>query len=122
MQQHSSTIVLVEDDIGLNRAVVRLLEAAGFRSYSFDSAEQLLASNVARDADCFVLDVHLPGISGTELRVKLSNAGFARPVIFITAHDDAHTREATRNAASCLTKPFTGRSLIQAINSALGAV
>jgi FixJ family two-component response regulator len=119
MHENRGKIVIVEDDAGLNRAVVRLLQAAGFQSFSFESAEGLLASNVASFADCFVLDVHLPGISGVELRAKLGDAGIARPVIFITAHDDPETRKSTHNAASCLTKPFTGRTLIQAIDTAM---
>jgi FixJ family two-component response regulator len=119
MHENRGKIVIVEDDAGLNRAVVRLLQAAGFQSFSFESAEGLLASNVASLADCFVLDVHLPGISGVELRAKLDDAGIARPVIFITAHDDPETRKSTNNAASCLTKPFTGRTLIQAIDTAM---
>jgi FixJ family two-component response regulator len=121
MRESRGNIVVVEDDDGLNRAVVRLLLAAGFQPFSFDSAEGLLASNVATFADCFVLDVHLPGISGTELRAKLVDTGISKPVIFISAHDDNQTRQLTSNAASCLTKPFTGRTLIQAIDAALAA-
>ena len=119
MRENRGNIVIVEDDAGLNRAVVRLLQAAGFQSLSFDCAEGLLASNVATFADCFVLDVHLPGISGIELHHQLNNTGAKRPVIFITAHDDPETRNSTSDAASCLTKPFTGRALIQAIDDAL---
>ena len=119
MRDNRGNIVIVEDDAGLNRAVVRLLQAAGFQSFSFDSAEGLLASNVATFADCFIFDVHLPGISGVELRTKLKDTGLSRPVIFITAHDDPETRSSTRDASMCLTKPFTGRALIQAIDSAL---
>jgi FixJ family two-component response regulator len=120
-ESRANIIVVVEDDAGLNRAVVRLLQAAGFQSFSFDSAEGLLASNVATFADCFVLDVHLPGISGTELRAKLTEAGLSKPVIFITAHDDNETRQSTSSAITCLTKPFNGRMLIQVINAALAA-
>lgn len=119
MSDRRGTVVLVEDDSGLNRAVVRLLRAAGFESISFESAEGLLSSNVATLADCFVLDVHLPGISGTELRGKLLASGVSTPIIFITAHDDDQTKGATSSAASCLLKPFTGRTLIQAIDAAV---
>jgi len=121
MQDHKGNIVIVEDDAGLNRAVVRLLQTAGFHSFAFDTAESLLASNVAALADCFVLDIHLPGISGIELHARLGDAGLSRPVIFITAHDDADTRESVSvcGAAACLMKPFTGRMLIQAITVAL---
>jgi FixJ family two-component response regulator len=121
MREARGNIVIVEDDGGLNRAVVRLLRAAGFQPFSFESAEGLLASNVATLADCFVLDVHLPGISGTELRTKLAAAGVSKPVIFISAHDDNQTQRLTSDASSCLTKPFTGRTLIQAIDASLAA-
>jgi FixJ family two-component response regulator len=121
MQVCRANVVIVEDDMGLNRAVARLLNIAGFRSSSFDSAEGLLDSDSAPNADCFVFDIHLPGITGVELLDKLDEAGIHRPVIFITAHDDAHTRHSARAGASYLTKPFTGQALIQAIDAALTA-
>lgn len=123
MQACRANVIIVEDDMGLNRAVARLLSIAGFQSRCFDSAEGLLASEStlesALGADCFVFDIHLPGITGVELLEKLDAAGIHRPVIFITAHDDLHTRHAARAGASYLTKPFTGQALIQAIDAAL---
>lgn len=123
MQLCRANVIIVEDDLGLNRAVARLLGIAGFHSRSFDSAEGLLASEStlqsAVGADCFVFDIHLPGITGVELLEKLGAVGIHRPVIFITAHDDSHTRYAARAGASYLTKPFTGQALIQAIDAAL---
>jgi len=121
MRPHRGNIVLVEDDVGLNRAVVRLLNAAGFQPFSFETAEGLLASNVASHADCFVLDVHLPGISGVELHARLAAAGNLRPVIFITAHDDAETRRSANTGAKFLTKPFVGQTLIDAIDAAVSS-
>ncbi|WP_116813381.1 response regulator transcription factor [Steroidobacter cummioxidans] len=114
-----ATVIIVEDDIGLNRAVARLLSIAGFHSRSFDSAEKLLESDAAPGADCFVFDIHLPGMTGVELLERLDAADIHRPVIFITAHDDLHTRHVARAGASYLTKPFTGQALIQAIDAAL---
>src|SRR5262245_11967495 len=119
MQVCRANVIIVEDDMGLNRAVARLLTIAGFCSSSFDSAERLLESDSAPGADCFVFDIHLPGITGVVLLDRLYEAGIQRPVIFITAHDDAHTRHSARAGASYLTKPFTGQALIQAIDAAL---
>lgn len=119
MQAGRGNIAVVEDDVGLNHAIARLLRIAGFESSSFASAEQLLASDSVLRADCFVLDIHLPGISGLDLHRRLDDSGIVRPVIFITAHDDFQTRRAERVGVSCLTKPFTGRALIQAIDAAL---
>lgn len=115
----SHNVIIVEDDPSLNRAVMRLLSIAGFQSRCFDSAEGLLASEVAVSADCFVFDIQLPGITGVELQQQLGSAGIHRPVIFITAHDELHSHYAASAGASYLSKPFTGKALIRAIDAAL---
>jgi len=105
------------------QAIQRLLEAAGLRAVTFPSAEALLQSGAAANAACFVFDIHLPGLSGLELRQRLLEIGIRRPVIFITAHDEPSTREAANRsgAAACLIKPFPGRRLLAAIREAMDA-
>jgi FixJ family two-component response regulator len=124
MHSHRGNIVVVEDDPSVNHAVGRLLEAAGFRARTFESAEALLGDEAARLADCLVLDIHLPGMSGLELQKKLSDAGVSTPFVIITAHDDpVHREAATRIGASAyLTKPFSSLSLIEAVACAIVAV
>jgi DNA-binding response OmpR family regulator len=113
------SIVLVEDDAGLSLAMERVLQAAGFQTWAFPSAESLLSYRAASHAACFVLDVHLPGMNGFEL-CKVLNGMTQVPVIFITAHDEPETRsEAEANSSAILVKPFSGRVLIQAVHEAL---
>ena len=104
------------------QAIQRLLEAAGLRALTFPSAEALLQSGAAANAACFVFDIHLPGLSGLELRQRLLEMGIARPVIFITAFDEPSTREAAEasGAVACLLKPFPGRTFLASIGQALG--
>jgi two-component system response regulator FixJ len=90
--KHVTTIIIVEDDSSVNLAVSRLLEAAGFDVRSFTSAGALLSDAKAHDADCLVLDVHLPDMNGFDLQRKLVATGFTAPVVVITAHDDAMHR------------------------------
>jgi DNA-binding response OmpR family regulator len=73
------------------------------------------------EAQCVVLDLNLPGISGFDFFRRLSSAGTAPPVIVITAHDtDANREESSRlGAAAYLRKPFSGRDLLVAIERAL---
>lgn len=56
-------------------------------------------------------------LSGFQLRARLRDLGINAPVIFITAYDQAATRdEAARTAAAgYLPEPFNGRSFIAAI-------
>jgi FixJ family two-component response regulator len=114
-------VVVVEDDAGMRRAIERLLRSAGFRPLSFDSAEALLSAGSGSGTVCLVLDVHLPGLSGFELCERLPHGKKDPPVVFITAHDDAASRERARNAGALayLTKPFPGRSLLDALSRAV---
>jgi FixJ family two-component response regulator len=112
-------IVVVEDDAGMKKAIERLLRAAGFQSVSFASAEELLQTEAADDAACLVLDIHLPGISGLELG-RLLTSRRARPIIFITAQDEARLRyEAERLGCVYFRKPFEGKALLEAIRQAI---
>jgi FixJ family two-component response regulator len=121
--KHVTTIIIVEDDSSVNLAVSRLLEAAGFDVRSFMSAGALLADAHACDADCLVLDVHLPDMNGFDLQRKLVATGFTAPVVVITAHDDAMHRRAARDigAFAYLTKPFSSLSLVDAVSRAAAA-
>jgi FixJ family two-component response regulator len=114
-------IVVVEDDPAMGKALGRLLGAAGFSVSSFASAEALLESGTAKDSACLVVDIHLPGISGLELRRRLVEAGSRARVIFITAYEDDQIREAAirSGADGFFTKPFQGRQLIEVLRSVL---
>jgi FixJ family two-component response regulator len=118
-------VVIVEDDDSSRQAFERMLNAAGFRVESFATAEMLLASEAAASAACLVLDIHLPGMSGIELRHKLGRAGGKQPaVIFITAHDNpaARAQAAALGAAAFLPKPFGGRTLVETVARAVESV
>jgi FixJ family two-component response regulator len=115
-------VYVIDDDASLLRALRRLLGAGGFRVCTFSSAEEFLESERAAPA-CLVLDVHLGGLSGLDLQERLIAAGRRIPVVFITAHDDAVTRERARRigAIDYLRKPFNDESLLAGINRAIGA-
>ena len=96
----------------------RLLQARGFGTEIYPSAEAFLAAACA--ADCLLLDIHLGGMGGFELRRRLASGGSTLPVIFMTAFDDEATRrEATSlGCVAYLRKPFAGHLLMQAIADA----
>ena len=114
-------IGVVDDDASILRALQRLLGAAGFTVQTFRSGEELLASQQLDRIQCLVLDVHLAGLSGFDVQERLAEDHRAIPIVFITAHDDASTRErAGRTRASqYLRKPFDEHSLIAAIQTAV---
>ena len=110
----------MDDDPALLKAIERLLSAHGFDVELFASAEAFLASVAANRMACLVLDIHLGGMSGIELRRHLTAIGCRLPVVFITAvTDDATHREAIdAGCVACLRKPFSARLLFDAIDRA----
>jgi FixJ family two-component response regulator len=114
------TVVVVDDDREMTRAIARLLRASGLDAVTFPSAEALLAETPPR-ADCLILDVNMPGLSGFELRTRLQDLGVRAPVIFITAYDDpqSRARAAASGAAAYLAKPFRGEKLLAVLAGAL---
>ena len=72
MAAQPTVVIVVDDNPGFLKSVVRLLSVHGFDVRTFDSAEALLDSDAARTATCLLLDIHLGGISGIELRRRLA--------------------------------------------------
>src|SRR5262245_7087877 len=117
VSRSSSVVAVVENDDGLRQALQRMLELSGFATETFASAEAFLAVDGAARARCLVLDVQLPGMSGFDLHRCLEVHRRSRPVIFITASDNAATRAqaATSGAVAYLPTPFAVESLIDAV-------
>jgi FixJ family two-component response regulator len=114
-------VVVVEDDDSMRRAIERLLEAAGFESAAYTSAEAALAGRTDMNAACVVSDLKLPGMSGLDLLAELRAVGGGPPFILITAHDAPGLREeaARGGAAAYLAKPFSGMALVDLIRAAI---
>ena len=121
----AASVCVVDDDASLLRAVQLLLRSAGFTVGTFGSAETFLEEFVAGAHEdpprCLVIDVHLGRLSGFDLHERLRAAGLMIPTIFITAHDDVHTREQARRAGAIgyLRKPFDDDALIASVRRAL---
>jgi FixJ family two-component response regulator len=115
----SRRVLVVDDDDGMREAIESLLDAAGFETASYASAEALLAGGAVEGALCVISDLKLPVMSGFELLIELRARGGGTPVIVITAHDAPGVRDdaARHGAAAYLPKPFPGSALLAAIKN-----
>ncbi len=113
-------ILVVDDDDSMRGAIERLLQAAHFETVAYASAEALLAAGASAGAACIVSDFKLPAMSGLELLSELRTRGGWPPLVLVTAHDSATVRDEARRrgAAGYLAKPFAGKALLAAIQSA----
>jgi FixJ family two-component response regulator len=121
MSASKQSIAIVEDDASLNRALERLLQASGFATQAFLSAEDFLANSHPESHVCIILDIHLPGISGVELFDRLCERGGCPPVIFITAGDGQALRQNASRVSQtiCLRKPLVADELLGAVHEQL---
>lgn len=122
MHKPTPVISIVDDDFSVRRALRRLVRSAGYLVETFASAREFLNSTPSARPACLVLDIYLEGMSGFELQEQLAANRVAIPIIFMTAHDDAATREriGRSGAAGYLGKPFDGQALLDAIRRVAG--
>jgi FixJ family two-component response regulator len=114
-------VIVVDDDPSILRAVQRVLQVHGFDTEVFNTVEGFLEGAHVGEATCLVLDIHLPRMSGIELRRQLTRSGQALPVIFITAVESEVTQKAALEAGcvAYLHKPFPSSLLIEAVEAAI---
>ena len=119
----AATILVVDDDASILRAMHRLLSSVGFQVLTFESSEALLAADLPAGDLCLLTDIYLPGANGIELSRALNDSGRRVPAILMTARMDAHTRKLADafGAIATLYKPFDEDALLEAVNHALGA-
>ena len=117
----AATVVVVDDDPSVLRALSRLIRAAGFRVLTFDRPSALLASAIPRANACMVVDINLPEMSGSELCSALAASGRGLPAILITGRNDFATQRliAKAQVVAALFKPVDERALFDAIARAL---
>ena len=117
-------ICVVDDDQSVRESLARLIRSVGFGVQVFGSAEEYLSARQARQADCLILDIRMPGMSGLELQRELSASERELPVIFITAHgsdDEVRKRALTAGAVDYLLKPLKEEEVLKAIDEALNS-
>jgi|ERR1700691_3386638 FixJ family two-component response regulator len=121
-KNNQALIAIVDDDQSFREALDSLLTLIGFRTAVFASARNFLDSPQFPKVSCAILDVSMPGMDGLELQRHLV-ATRPIPIIFITDLRDTMTREQAlrEGAISFLNKPVSEETLVDALNSALGA-
>jgi two-component system response regulator RegX3 len=115
-----SRILVVEDEETLAEAISFLLSKEGFEVSVAASGPEAIAQFEQSGADLILLDLMLPGLSGTEvcrqIRVKSSV-----PIIMLTAKDSEIDKVVGLEigADDYVTKPYSSRELIARIRAVL---
>ena len=121
MNGRPAKVFVVDDDVSVCVALSRLIRTAGLHVETFGTAAECLNADRLKDADCLVLDVHLPDLSGLELQANLTELGLELPIVFITGRGDIpmSVRAMKAGALEFLTKPFDDQQLLDAIEQGI---
>ena len=121
MSESVATVFIVDDDHSARSGLACLLGAEGYRTRSFGSADEFLATDPPEQPGCLVLDVRLPGLSGLDLQGALTQTERIVPIVFITGHGNVpmSVQAMKSGAVDFLQKPFEEDQLLAAIERAL---
>lgn len=114
-------ILVVEDDRSQALFAEAILRGAGMQAEVVAVPEQVMAAMERFDPDLVLMDLHLPGISGTALTVQIrEHPRFAHvPVVFLTGDQDPERQLEVLEfgADDYIVKPVRPRHLIAAVQS-----
>lgn len=113
-------ISVIDDNESFRTALVESLRSLGYGARGFASAEEYIAGDGEGSSDCIITDIHMPGMSGFDLKRLLAARGSTMPVIMITARveQDLDAKAAASGAVCLLRKPFETDALIDCLERA----
>jgi FixJ family two-component response regulator len=121
MSELPPLIAVVDDDASVRRAIQRLIRALHLRVETYASGGEFLDSRPHHKPDCVILDLHMPGVDGFDVLLRLKDSHPREPVIFITGHDSPEAMERAQEAGAeeLLRKPVNDAVLLAAIQRVL---
>jgi len=114
-------ISIVDDDAWARSGLEDLILSLGYKTLTFESAEQFIQSGDIDQTACLITDLQMPGWSGLELQRHLRREGYRIPIIFVTAFPtEQHRARALEDGAiGFLNKPFDAQSLVDCLAHAV---
>lgn len=116
-----SRVYIVDDDNAVRNALKLLFRTAQLDAEAFSSADAFLEDADLTQRCCVLLDIRMPGMTGTALHEELRRRSSRVPVIFITGHGDIPMAvDAMRKGAfDFIEKPFDDEQLLSQVRAAL---
>lgn len=114
-------ILLIDDSEFILESTSTLLMFEGYEVITADNGEDGIKMAIDEMPDLIICDVSMPGFSGYDVveKIRATTSTLSIPFIFLTAFTEkSKMREGMEKGANdYLTKPFTKKELIAAINS-----
>lgn len=116
----TTTILIVEDEESLADPLAFLLKKEGFEAIVAGDGQTALSEFERNEVDIVLLDLMLPGMSGTDVAKQLRTTSNV-PIIMVTARDSEIDKVVglELGADDYVTKPYSSRELIARIRAVL---
>jgi two-component system, OmpR family, KDP operon response regulator KdpE len=117
---HPPRILLVDDEVAIQRAVAPLLRSRGYQVEVVGTGREAVEMVVERSPDLIVLDLGLPDLEGTEVCRRIRKVSKA-PIVILSARGGEAEKVAALDigADDYVTKPFGSEELLARIRVAL---
>jgi two-component system, cell cycle sensor histidine kinase and response regulator CckA len=119
----TETILLAEDHVGLRELAQEILEALGYHVVVATNGKEAveLFKTTPGQIDLAILDVVMPGLSGPDVYLEMSAIRPSLAVVFATGYtaEAASLTSLVKKGATVLQKPYSAKTLSQAIRGAL---
>lgn len=118
MPTKPEVVAVIDGELGVRRAMSRLLSAVGYDTELYASAKEFLDAAMTTKAICLIVDIELGENCGIEFAQRLANGGFTTPIIFMTADyaNESYKRRAMEvGCVTFLRKPFSADVLIETL-------
>lgn len=114
-------IRIVDNDQDFLQALCFLLDAKGWKTAAFESAQAFLTTDAPSTPGCLILDIRMPDMSGIELQAEMKRRSIDLPIIILTGHADIESAVKTlkMGAVDFLQKPVPPEALFESIEQAV---
>lgn len=120
---NGESILVVDDDVGVRKALCRILRSAGYGVVTAENGDRALAEHQRLGArfDLVITDILMPGQSGEELVAQLRCRQPDLKTIFVTGYATMPVveRGQEREQRAVLPKPFDQRRLLAIVREVL---
>ncbi len=114
-------VAIVADDESMRGAAKSVLNASGFATEAFQSADAFLKSDVKNSAVCLVTDVQMPRLNGREQHDDQVRSGEILPTVFIAActNDKARSQASNAGTICCLDHQFNHIEFLERVRAGI---
>ncbi|HEV3331970.1 MAG TPA: response regulator transcription factor [Bryobacteraceae bacterium] len=121
MSSQTTSVLVVDDEFALRKALRTSLSAAGFTVEEARNGEEALGAVRQRGFDLVLLDINMPGVGGIEACREIRGIAPQTGIVMITVRDAESDKVTALEAGAddYVTKPFRLRELVARLRAVL---